>query len=152
MMAVDPKRGKAFPGLGNDPRSVRLRVEALERLMERIFIVPGINRPIGLDAILSLIPIAGTTAGAVLGAYMMWEARNLQMSRWQMVRMSANTGFDWLLGMIPFVGVVPDFFFRSNSRNLRIILRHLDKNYAAGATIVVDTIGEAGEASRPDAR
>lgn len=148
-MAVDPNRAKAFPGLGNDPRSVRLRVEALERLMERIFIIPGLNRPIGLDAILSVIPVAGSTAGAVLGAYMMWEARNLRMSRWQMARMSANTGFDWLLGMIPFVGVVPDFFFRSNSRNLRIILRHLDKHHAAQATVTVEPVEAAGEPSKP---
>ena len=33
--------------LGTDPASVRRRVEALEKLLERAFIVPGINRPIG---------------------------------------------------------------------------------------------------------
>jgi hypothetical protein len=66
---------------------------------------------------------------------MMWEARNLKMSKWQVARMSGNTGFDWLLGLIPFVGVIPDFFFRSNTRNLRIIRRHLDRHHAAGATL-----------------
>ena len=40
-----------------------------------------------------------------------------------------------LLGLIPFVGAVPDFFFRSNTRNLRIIRRHLDKHHPATATI-----------------
>lgn len=124
--------------LGSDPASVRRRVESMERLLERVMIVPGINRPVGLDAILSLIPFAGTTAGAVLGAYAMWEARNLNMSKWQMARMSANTGFDWLLGLIPVLGAIPDFFFRSNSRNLRIIKRHLDRKHPAGATIEVD--------------
>jgi hypothetical protein len=34
-----------------------------------------------------------------------------------------------MFGMIPFVGAVPDFFFRSNTRNLRIIKRHLDKHH-----------------------
>jgi hypothetical protein len=114
---------------------VRKRVEALERILERMIIIPGLNRPIGLDVILDLVPIAGSTAGAVLGAYMTWEARNLGMSKWQITRMAGNVGVDWLLGLIPWIGAVPDFFFRSNSRNLRIIKRHLDRHHPAGATI-----------------
>ncbi|HUG45552.1 MAG TPA: DUF4112 domain-containing protein [Sphingomicrobium sp.] len=121
--------------LGSDPHSVRRRVETMERLLERLITVPGLNRPVGLDAILSLIPLVGTTAGAALGAYMLWEARNLEMSKWQMARMSANTGFDWLLGLVPLVGAIPDFFFRSNTRNLRIIKRHLDRKHPSIVTV-----------------
>ena len=44
--------------------------------------------------------------------------------------MAGNVGVDWLLGLIPCVGAIPDFFFRSNTRNLRIIKRHLDKHHA----------------------
>jgi hypothetical protein len=44
--------------------------------------------------------------------------------------MAGNVGVDFLLGLIPWVGAIPDFFFRSNSRNLRIIKRHLDKHHA----------------------
>ena len=77
-----------FPGFGSDPESVRARVEALERILERLVVIPGINRPVGLDVILDLVPFAGSTAGAVLGAYMAWEARNLGMSKWQMTRMA----------------------------------------------------------------
>jgi hypothetical protein len=139
MMAVPPESPAAgkrpFPGLGTDPQSVRQRVEALEKLMERMFVIPGLNRPIGLDVILDLVPIAGSTAAAALGAYMTWEARNLGMSKWQVARMAGNVGVDWLLGLIPWVGAIPDLFFRSNSRNLKIIKRHLDKHHAGTATI-----------------
>ena len=135
MMDVRPEDRKAFPGLGTDPQSVRRRVEALERVMERMIVIPGLNKPVGLDVILDLVPFAGSTAGAVLGAYMTWEARNLHMSKWAMTRMAGNVGVDWLLGLIPWVGAIPDFFFRSNSRNLRIIKRHLDKHHAGTATI-----------------
>jgi hypothetical protein len=132
--------------LGNDPPSVRRRVEALERVMERLIVIPGLERPLGLDAILSLIPFAGSTAGAAIGAYMMWEARNLGMSKWQMARMSGNTAFDWLLGLIPGFGIIPDFFFRANSRNLKIIKRHLDKHHAAGETVQADSVRRVGDA------
>lgn len=126
---------KRFPSLGTDPASVRQRVAALEKIMERLIVIPGTKRGIGLDVILDLVPFAGSTAGAVLGAYMAWEARNLGMTKWQMTRMAGNVGVDWLLGLIPWVGAIPDFFFQSNTRNLRIIKRHLDKHHPAGATI-----------------
>ena len=134
-MAIQPQDRQPFPGLGSDPKSVRMRVEALERILERLFVIPGINRPVGLDVILDLVPFAGSTAGAVLGAYMAWEARNLGMSKWQLTRMAGNVGTDFLLGLIPWIGAIPDFLFRSNTRNLRIIKRHLDKHHAGTATI-----------------
>lgn len=121
--------------LKDDPASVRQRVEALEHLMEGLVTIPGINRKIGLDVILDLVPIAGDAVAAAMGAYMIWEARNLGMSRWQMTRMAANVGIDFGLGLIPFVGAIPDFFFRSNTRNLKIIRRHLDKHHPSSVLI-----------------
>ena len=121
--------------MGTDPASVRKRVEALEKIMERLVVIPGTNRGIGLDVILDLVPFAGSTAGALIGAYMAWEARNLGMSKWQMSRMAGNVGVDWLLGLIPWIGAIPDFLFQSNTRNLRIIKRHLDKHHPETATL-----------------
>ncbi|HEX2803890.1 MAG TPA: DUF4112 domain-containing protein [Sphingomicrobium sp.] len=134
MMAMERERTAGL-SLGSDPSSVRRRVEALERVMERLVVVPGINRPMGLDVILDFVPIAGPTAAAAIGAYLAWEGRNLGLSKWQMARMGGNVGVDWLLGLIPWIGAIPDFFFRSNTRNLRIIKRHLDRHHPAGATI-----------------
>ncbi len=119
-----------------DPQGIRRRVEAAEMMLERLVTIPGTNRQVGLDAMLSLLPGFGSVIAGGLGAWMLWEARNLGMSKWQMTRMGTNIGADTLMGMIPFIGVIPDFFFRSNSRNLRIIKRHLDKHHPA--TMVVD--------------
>jgi len=142
-MNVRSEDRQAYPRLGSDPQSVRRRLEALERVLERLVVIPGINRPVGLDVILDLVPFAGSTAGAVLGAYMAWEARNLGMSKWQMSRMAGNIGVDWLLGLIPWVGAIPDLFFRSNSRNLKIIKRHLDRHHPAGATVDAASVSPA---------
>ena len=134
-MEIRPEDRGPIPRLATDPESVRRRIESLERLMERLVVIPGLNRPVGLDVILDLVPVAGSTAGAVIGAYLAWEARNLGMSKWNMARMAGNIGVDWLLGLIPWVGAIPDFFFRSNSRNLRIVKRHLDRHHAGTATL-----------------
>jgi len=138
------RSGKQKPriSIGTDPASVRGRVEAMEHLLERVIVIPGLNRPIGLDVILDVVPVAGDIAGAALGGYMVWEARNLGMSKWQMTRMAGNVGVDFLLGLIPWVGAIPDFFFRSNSRNLRIIRRHLDKHHSGSATVEGSVAGQ----------
>lgn len=129
--------------IGRDPTAVRQRIETLERLLEGLVRVPGTNRMLGLDVILDLIPVAGSTIAAALGGYLAWEARNLGMSRLQVARMAGNVGVDWALGLIPWVGALPDFFFRSNSRNLRIIKRHLDRHHPATVTL------DGGTRARP---
>lgn len=133
-----PKMPRSFPSVGTDPASVRQRVEAMEKILERMFVIPGINKPVGLDAIVGLVPVLGDIAATVLGAYIVWEAKNLGMTKWQMTRLAGNVGADWLIGLIPFVGDVTDFFFQSNTRNLRIIKRHLDKHHPHTRTIDVE--------------
>lgn len=133
-----PKMRREMPGLGSDAGSVRQRVEAMEKILERMFVIPGINKPVGLDVVLDLVPGLGTISAAALGSYIAWEARNLGMSKWQVARMAGNIGFDMLLGAIPWIGAIPDLFFRSNTRNLRIIKRHLDKHHPHTRTIDVE--------------
>ena len=133
-----PKMQRSMPGMGGDPTSVRQRVEAMEKILERMFVIPGINKPVGLDVILDLVPGLGTISAAALGSYIAWEARNLGMPKWQVARMAGNIGFDMLLGAIPWIGAIPDFFFRSNTRNLRIIKRHLDKHHPNTRTIDIE--------------
>jgi len=115
--------------VGRDPASVRGRIEAMEHLLERAFTIPGTSRKIGLDVILDFIPVVGGVVAASMGAWIAWEARNLGMSRWHLFRMAGNIGLDFLLGLIPFIGAIPDFFFRSNTRNLRIVKRWLDRHH-----------------------
>ena len=138
---ADPSRPERFNAraisLDSSPAAVRSRVEALERVMEGLFTIPGTSRKAGLDVVLDFVPVVGPTAAAALGTYLAWEARNLGMPKSAVVRMAGNIGVDWLFGMIPFVGAVPDFFFRSNTRNLRIIKRHLDKHHPGTGTVTI---------------
>ena len=126
--------------VGRDPASVRRRLEAMEGMLERMFVVPGLNRPVGLDSILGLVPIFGDIITASMGAWLVWEARNLGMSKFQLARMAANVGIDTAFGAIPLVGDVFDFVFRSNSRNLRIIKRYLDKHHPGTMTVEGEVI------------
>jgi hypothetical protein len=119
-----------------DPAALRKRVETLEIILERSFVIPGINRPVGLDAIVGLVPVVGDVISGLMGAYLIWEARNLGMPKWKIWRMIGNLGVDTTLGAIPLVGDAFDLLFRSNTRNLKIIKKHLDKHHPG--TMIID--------------
>ena len=70
-----------------------------------LFVIPG-NKPVGLDVILDLVPVAARQRRRI-GSYIAWEARNLGMSKWQLARMGGNIGVDLLLGLIPWIGAIP---------------------------------------------
>jgi Domain of unknown function (DUF4112) len=121
---------------GTHPNAVRQRVEALEKLLEGLVTIPGTHRRFGLDVILDIIPVGGSVIGAIMGSYLAWEAKNLGMPKSTLIRMAGNIGFDALLGAIPIIGVVPDLFFKSNTRNLKIVKRYLDKHHPS--TMIID--------------
>ena len=113
---------------GKDPASVYRRIQMMEQLTERSMTIPGINYDVGMDAIVGLIPVVGDIFGVAMGAYIVWEARNLGMSKWHMSRMIGNVAVDGVIGFVPLVGDVADFAFRSNSRNLKIVKNYLSKH------------------------
>src|SRR3546814_13360636 len=97
--------GKGFRlPTGSDPQSVRQRVEAMEMLLERSFRIPGINYPVGLDAIVGLVPILGDVVTAAMGPYALWEALNLGLPKWNQWLLAANLLFDTATGAITLGG------------------------------------------------
>ncbi len=119
----------------SDPQAARKRIEMLEMLLERSIRLPGVNRAIGLDAVIGLIPVVGDVISAALGSYIIWEARNLGLPKWKIWRMVGNLGVDTAIGAIPIAGDAFDLVFRSNSRNLRILKKHLDKHVPGSQVI-----------------
>ena len=121
--------------VGADAASVRRRIEAMEKLLENSFTVPGVNYRIGLDSIAGLVPVVGDLVTAAMGMWLVWEAKNLGLPKWKLWRMTGNVAFDTAVGAIPVVGDAFDFLFRSNTKNLKVIKRHLDKHHPATQTI-----------------
>jgi len=121
--------------VGRDPASVRRRIEAMEGLLERAFAVPGTNYRFGMDSVVGLVPVVGDVVTAAMGAWLVWEARNLGMSKYQIARMTGNVAFDTAVGFVPLLGDAFDFLFKSNTRNLRIVKRWLDKHHPGTRTI-----------------
>ena len=148
MMPIDQREFEQMAAhlqVGRDPASVRRRVEAMEGLLERAFTVPGTNFRVGLDSVAGLVPVLGDVVTAAMGAWLIWEARNLGMSKWHLARMTGNVALDTAVGMIPLVGDAVDFLFKSNTRNLRIMKRWLDKNHPATRIIEGELVSRREE-------
>ena len=103
------------------------RLEALARLMDGSFVIPGTNFRLGLDAIMGLVPVAGDVISGLISSYLIWEARRLGAPRWLIARMMANTFIDTTLGAIPVVGDAFDILFRGNMKNMALLRRHMEK-------------------------
>ena len=103
------------------------RVEALARLMDGVFTLPGTNLRLGLDAIVGLVPVAGDVISGLISSYLIWEARRIGAPRWLVARMMANTLLDTTLGAIPLVGDAFDVMFRANMKNMGLLRRHMTK-------------------------
>jgi hypothetical protein len=104
------------------------RLEALSQLMDSLFEVPGTRVRIGLDALLGLVPILGDLLSQVISSYIIWEARQLGVSRFTMARMIGNSMIDTVIGMIPFAGDAFDVVFRANLKNLALLKAHLERH------------------------
>jgi hypothetical protein len=103
------------------------RLEGFARLMDGVFVVPGTNIRLGLDAIVGLVPVAGDIISGLISSYLIWEARQLGAPKWLIARMMANTLLDTTVGAIPVLGDAFDVMFRANLKNMALLRRHMQK-------------------------
>lgn len=103
------------------------RLEALAHLMDTALVIPGINRRVGLDAALGLVPVLGDVAGVLISSYIVYEAKRLGVPRRLLWRMMANVALDGAVGSVPLAGDLLDVVFKANRRNVALLRRHLER-------------------------
>lgn len=100
------------------------RMHGIARLMDTAVRLPGTNFRFGADAVIGLVPGFGDVGGAVIGLFIVNEARRLGLPNHKLAMMLANIGVDAFGGSIPIVGDLFDAYFKANWRNLEIALDH----------------------------
>lgn len=124
---VERLTAEARRHLGGDVVATRNRLAALARALDTAFAIPGTNIRMGADALLNVIPGAGTLFAKALSGYLIWEARRLGVPRATLMRMIGNLGIDAAISIVPLAGWVGDIFFRANKRNLALLDAHLER-------------------------
>lgn len=110
---------------GVDQRSVE-RLRRLAYLLDDRFAIPGTRYRIGLDGLIGLVPGIGDGVTTLLALYIVLEARRLGLPLSKLGRMGINVGLDAVLGAVPLVGDLFDVAWKSNRRNLALLLDHLE--------------------------
>lgn len=101
------------------------RLDGLARLLDSAVRVPGTSIRVGLDPLMNLVPGVGTLVAKGLSAYLIMEARRHGLPRAAIARMIGRVGLDFVLSVIPVVGWFGDVFYKSNTRNMAELRRHL---------------------------
>ena len=96
----------------------------LAKLMDSAFEIPGLKMRFGLDAILGLLPGVGDLVASFVSLYILQEAQRRGVSRVTLTRMSANILVDWLVGSIPLAGDAFDVVWKSNQKNVALLIQH----------------------------
>jgi hypothetical protein len=112
------------------------RMRAVAYLLDESVRVPGTDLRVGLDPLVSAVPVVGDVVSGGLGLYIVLESAYLGVPFGTLLRMLANVAVDAGGGAIPYVGVLFDAFFKSNKRNLELALRELgyDPEHGEGAS------------------
>lgn len=117
--------GNPFANLTREQRIARL--EAIAKLLDVAFILPGTNIRYGIDGLIGLIPVIGDIITTAISLWLVREARALGAPWYITARMLGNVAVDGVVGMVPFAGDAFDVMFRANMRNVRLLRRWLDK-------------------------
>ncbi len=111
---------KPEKGVEVDGRMItRGQLEQMKDSAKRIEIFAKIMDTYGLDALIGLLAGGGDVAGAILSSYTMIEAIRHGMPKWKVAKMGMRLTVDVVIGLIPFLGDLADYFYKANKANSR---------------------------------
>jgi hypothetical protein len=100
-------------------------IDRLARLMDSAITLPILG-PVGLDAVLGLVPVVGDLAGTAVSLTLIARMLRYGPPAALVSKMLSNVVVDLVLGSIPFVGFLADVWFKSNDRNAALMREFLD--------------------------
>jgi Domain of unknown function (DUF4112) len=113
---------------GNLTREQRLaRLEAVAKLLDVAFVLPGTKIRYGIDGIIGLIPVVGDIIATALSLWLVREARALGAPWHITARMLGNVAIQGVVGAVPVAGDAFDVMFRANIRNARMLRHWLER-------------------------
>lgn len=121
----------------NERQKSLANIERITRLMDSQFGFLGFR--FGIDPIINLIPFAGATVSAIISGMLVAAMAKHGASGNVKAKMIINITFDALIGMIPVLGWIFDFYYKANRRNFNLLKQHyqLGKHQGSSAGVFV---------------
>ncbi|MFC3150497.1 DUF4112 domain-containing protein [Litoribrevibacter euphylliae] len=108
------------------------RLKLFSEVMEGKWRIPFTKIRFGVDFLVGLIPIIGDFLTGALSLWLVKESLKFNLPKSVYFRMLINVVIDMVIGSVPIVGDIFDLYYRANRRNLRLILRYLEKSEVFG--------------------
>jgi hypothetical protein len=108
------------------PNDSLTRAKAVASVLDDAIRVPGTDIRFGIDPLVGLVPGLGDLLGGAASAYIILEAARAGAPASVLTRMALNVGVDTIVGGLPIVGDLFDFAWKSNTRNVKLLARHLE--------------------------
>jgi hypothetical protein len=101
------------------------RMRKLAKLLDEAFLIPGINKRVGLDPIIGLVPGGGDTVTMLMSGYIVVEAALIGLPASTLLQMVGNIVIDAVVGTVPVAGDLFDMVSKANMRNIKLLDGHL---------------------------
>ncbi|WP_432708298.1 DUF4112 domain-containing protein [Pedobacter sp.] len=114
-------------------------IKSVSYLLDEQFRFPGTKFRFGLDPVMNLIPGIGDISGFIISGGLLLGMARKGASNKLVVLMSLNILLDATIGAIPILGQIFDFFFKSNTRNLKLMREHYieGKHQGSGKNVII---------------
>lgn len=125
----------------NVPRDLQ-NVASLVKLMDSSIKIPFLNRTIGIEPIIGMVPVLGNIISFGITAWIMIALLRNNGSGKVIAKMSLNIIIDFMITSVPIVGNILDFFFKANQRNLELALDHYryGNNQGSALSVIIPVI------------
>jgi hypothetical protein len=123
MRELREKVGVVAGKIKRKPQTVEVEkgLERLSYLLDGLFRIPGTSWRFGLDALVGLIPGVGDAATSLASFYILAAGVRYRVPKVTLLRMGINIAIDYLIGVIPVIGDMFDFAWKSNDMNIELI-------------------------------
>ena len=117
-------------------------IKSVSYLLDEQFRFPGTKFRFGLDPVMNLIPGIGDVTGFIISSGLLLGMARKGASNKLVVLMCLNILLDATIGAIPIIGQIFDFFFKSNTRNLKLMREHYieGKHQGSGKNVIIITV------------
>ncbi|KAI4718342.1 hypothetical protein E4T48_05402 [Aureobasidium sp. EXF-10727] len=103
----------------------------------------------GWSSVIGIVPAAGDALDAAIALLLVKGCMKVQggLPAGILLQMLINVAIDFLIGLVPFLGDIADAYFKANTKNCRLLEKHLDSRYKPDALKAVKT--RSGKANPP---
>lgn len=108
-------------------------IRRISQLLDSKFRIPSTSIRFGIDPLVGLIPGLGDLSSYLVSLMLIYTIRKKGASGKLITKMLLNVSIDALIGAIPILGAIFDFWYKANDKNLRLAQEYYEEGKHQGS-------------------